>query len=122
LREEWTGAVVPSKFFGALAAGRPVLFVGSGKSAIAGWIKQYGLGWTLSADNTDAVAQELRSLVSRSQSLPTLFDHCRSVYHSNFSREIILDSWNRELCDLVGPRAKPEFLDAKPVKSFKQSA
>src|SRR5439155_12521003 len=27
LREEWTGCVVPSKFFGALAAGRPVLFV-----------------------------------------------------------------------------------------------
>jgi len=29
LREEWTGTVVPSKFFGALAAGRPVLFAGA---------------------------------------------------------------------------------------------
>jgi glycosyltransferase involved in cell wall biosynthesis len=122
LREEWTGAVVPSKFFGALAAGRPVLFVGSSKSAIAGWIRQYGLGWTLSADNMESVAQELRSFVWRSHSLSTLFDHCRNVYHSNFSREIILNSWDRELRDLVGLQDKAESLDAQPAKSFKQSA
>ncbi len=29
LRDEWTGTVVPSKLFGALAVGRPVLFAGS---------------------------------------------------------------------------------------------
>jgi colanic acid biosynthesis glycosyl transferase WcaI len=122
LREEWTGAVVPSKFFGALAAGRPVLFVGSRKSAIAGWIKQYGLGWTLSADNMETVAHDLRSFVLRSESLSTLFDHCRSVYHSNFSRETMLDSWDRELRDLVGLQDKAEFLAPQPAENFKQSA
>ncbi len=44
LREEWTGTVVPSKFFGALAAGRPVLFEGSPESAIAHWIREYNVG------------------------------------------------------------------------------
>jgi colanic acid biosynthesis glycosyl transferase WcaI len=122
LREEWTGSVVPSKFFGTLAAGRPVLFAGSAKSAIAGWINQHRLGWTLSADNIDAIAQELRSLAGRTASLPVLFDHCRSVYHSNFSREIILNSWDRELRDLVGLQDKVEFPEPQPAKSFKQSA
>src|SRR5262249_36777308 len=37
LRPEWTGLVVPSKFFGSLAAGRPVLFAGSRDAAIARW-------------------------------------------------------------------------------------
>src|SRR5690606_25618685 len=41
LRENWTGTVVPSKFFGALAAGRPVLFAGSADSAIARWIEDF---------------------------------------------------------------------------------
>ena len=49
LREEWTGSVVPSKFFGALAAGRPVLFVGSRRSAIAHWIEEHRVGWILGA-------------------------------------------------------------------------
>src|SRR5215467_1882251 len=40
LRENWTGTVVPSKFFGALAIGRPVLFLGSRDSAIARWIEE----------------------------------------------------------------------------------
>ena len=44
LREEWTGAIVPSKSFGALAVGRPLLFCGDRRSAIAQWIEQYDLG------------------------------------------------------------------------------
>ena len=47
LRDEWTGTVVPSKFFGALAVGRPVLFAGSPKSAVARWIVKHRVGWVL---------------------------------------------------------------------------
>jgi glycosyltransferase involved in cell wall biosynthesis len=115
LRQEWTGAVVPSKFFGALAAGRPVLFVGSAKSAVAKWISQYRLGWTVSADNMDIVADELRSLAGRSESISTLFDHCREVYHANFSRETVLDGWDCELRDLLGLRDKAESAELQTV-------
>ncbi len=38
LREEWTGAIVPSKSFGALAIGRPLLFCGDRHSSITQWI------------------------------------------------------------------------------------
>src|SRR5215813_435804 len=55
LRAEWTGMVVPSKFFGAIAAGRPVLFAGSPESAVARWIVQYGLGWILTSDNVTEI-------------------------------------------------------------------
>ncbi len=41
LRSSYTGIAVPSKFFGALAVGRPVLFEGDESSAIAGWIKEH---------------------------------------------------------------------------------
>src|SRR5262249_23919267 len=43
LRPGWTGVVVPSKFFGSLAAGRPVIFAGEPRSAIARWIRQYNV-------------------------------------------------------------------------------
>src|SRR5438067_5424027 len=56
LRPEWTGIVVPSKFFGSLAAGRPVLFAGAPDSAIALCIRQHGVGWVLGASNVEATA------------------------------------------------------------------
>jgi len=45
LRHDWTGVVVPSKFFGSLAAGRPVIFAGSRNSCVAKWIVEYQVGW-----------------------------------------------------------------------------
>ena len=44
LRPGWTGIVVPSKFFGSLAAGRPVIFAGEPHSAIARWIRRHNVG------------------------------------------------------------------------------
>jgi glycosyltransferase involved in cell wall biosynthesis len=41
------GLVVPSKFYGVLAAERPCLFVGSEDSEVARVILEYGLGWVI---------------------------------------------------------------------------
>ena len=60
--------VVPSKFFGSLAAGRPVVFAGGPDSAIAGWIREFGVGWVLTADNVAEVAAELRDAGRTSRS------------------------------------------------------
>src|SRR5207247_168597 len=56
LRPEWSGVVVPSKFFGALAVGRPVLFAGPRDCGIARWIEEHGVGWVLEAGTEEQVA------------------------------------------------------------------
>jgi len=35
LRENWTGTLVPSKFFGSIAIGRPILYAGNENSSVA---------------------------------------------------------------------------------------
>ena len=92
LREEWTGTVVPSKFFGALAIGRPVLFIGSRDSAIARWIEEFRVGWVLTDANMDSVIADMVESLG-----PRLFAHCHRVYGENFSRERALDRWSRIL-------------------------
>ncbi len=87
LRDDWTGTVVPSKFFGSLAIGRPVLFVGSSQCAIARWIEQHKIGWHLRSDNVAAVAAQLRELAASSRAKETLNQHCQSIYYQHFSRE-----------------------------------
>jgi hypothetical protein len=57
LRPGWEGIVVPSKFFGSLAIGRPALFSGPENSDIAQWCKEYGIGFTL----TENTAEDLKN-------------------------------------------------------------
>lgn len=97
LREEWTGTVVPSKFFGALAIGRPVLFVGSPRSSLALWIRKYRVGWVLHRDNLREVASELSRLADDPQTLPKLFARCHAVYREHFSRNKVIDRLEEEL-------------------------
>jgi glycosyltransferase involved in cell wall biosynthesis len=102
LRPEWTGSVVPSKFFGSLAAGRPVIFAGSREAAIARWIEEYRVGWVLDEDSRDGIAGELRSLAANPAKLVGLQRHCHQVYHRHFCRQHVMDEWDRELQNLVG--------------------
>lgn len=101
LRQEWTGIVVPSKFFGALAAGRPVLFAGSRTSAIAQWIDEHKLGWVLDDESLDAVAAELHILSAAPAKLAEMQRHCHAVYQQHFSRRRIMNDWNQVLRGLI---------------------
>jgi glycosyltransferase involved in cell wall biosynthesis len=101
LRPEWTGLVLPSKFFGSLATGRPVLFAGSRDCAIARWIDEHRVGWVLDASTADAVAAELQALRREPGRLVEMQHHCQRVYHAHFSRRCVMDAWHQELTGLL---------------------
>jgi len=101
LRPEWTGTVVPSKFFGALAAGRGVLFAGSPDSAIARWVIEHRVGWVLTPETAATVTEELRNLSAHPDRLCDLRDRCHATYQQHFSKAHQLDLWNEELRRLL---------------------
>lgn len=102
LRQEWTGTVVPSKFFGSLAVGRPVIFAGAPDAAIAGWLREHDVGWLLTGETVDAVAESLRELARSPERLRDMQERCHRVYREHFSREHVLDAWDRELRQITG--------------------
>jgi glycosyltransferase involved in cell wall biosynthesis len=101
LRPEWTGTVVPSKFFGALAVGRGVVFAGSPDSAIAKWITEHGVGYVLTPDTVATVAAELARLAADPAARRALQERCFAVYHRHFSRERQLELWDAALRRLL---------------------
>ena len=101
LRDEWTGTVVPSKFFGALAMGRPVLFVGSSDSAIARWIQELKVGWVLDRSRVQNVALDLIRWSQCPAEKIRLFQHCHEVYQREFSRRRSIDRWDDSLRSLL---------------------
>jgi len=89
LRPGWEGVVVPSKFFGSLAIGRPVIFSGAGSSTVAKWCGEYGIGNMLS-DDTFAF---LKSLLDDPETLKQLRQQAFRVYREHFSRLSVTQGW-----------------------------
>jgi len=106
LQPEWAGIVVPSKFFGSLAVGRPVLYAGPGDSEIARWVAEYDVGLTLRDDGDPApVVERLHGLVDDPAALGRWQANAFAVYQRAFSKKVINDAWDHALRGLVGRRA-----------------
>ncbi len=97
LRKGWQGIVVPSKFFGSIAMGRPVLYAGPENSDIASWIKEYGIGFLLKEDNVEEIKDRLLSLSRHSEELLTYQKRAYNAYKTFFSKNIIMEKWDKIL-------------------------
>ena len=101
LRPEWSGIVVPSKFFGSLAAGRPVIFAGSGESGIATWTKAFDLGLVLAAESQPDVLLRLTELARSPDQLTAWQIKAFATYKSDFSMQKCIESWDQLLSTAV---------------------
>jgi glycosyltransferase involved in cell wall biosynthesis len=101
LRSNWTGMVVPSKFFGALAAGRPILFVGSPDSSLAQWIREFDIGWVLTSENLAQVATQLLAYVDSSDEIQAMKQRCFAVYRQFFSQASQIEKFDHVLRSLL---------------------
>jgi hypothetical protein len=114
LKPNWSGIVVPSKFFGSLATGRPVLFAGPEDSCVARWIREYQVGWIVSDSSLVEVDARLRHLAAAPERLRELQAHCHNVYQKYFSREKMLQLWVSGLNQLRIPEGASVAESARP--------
>jgi hypothetical protein len=105
LQPEWAGIVVPSKFFGSLAVGRPVLYAGPGESEIARWIANYDVGLTLGGASLALVVDRLQALIGQPDDLGRWQANAFAVYQREFSKKVVNDRWDEMLRALVARRA-----------------
>lgn len=97
LHDAWTGTVVPSKFFGALAIGRPILFCGNRNADIAQWIERFGLGWVLAPGDACETATSIRVAMRDQNEMQAMRQRCFIAYHDHFSRRCGREKWNQLL-------------------------
>src|SRR4029079_2409902 len=92
LRPDFTGIVVPSKFFAALAVGRPFIFAGAADASVSEWIRELDVGFVLEPGRADDVAGRLMVLRD-----PTAMQAARerafAAYQTRFSKRLINDRW-----------------------------
>jgi len=93
LRPTFTGIVVPSKFFAALAVGRPFIFAGAADASIAQWIRELDVGFVLEPGGADDVAARLAALLRSPGGTTAMRERAFSAYQRRFSRRLINDRW-----------------------------
>jgi glycosyltransferase involved in cell wall biosynthesis len=93
LRPEWEGLVVPSKLYGALAAGRPVAFIGDPEGDVARIVRG-GAGLVARPEEMPALAAKLRALRRNPARLRRMGIAARRAYEA-CPRQASLDAWAR---------------------------
>jgi hypothetical protein len=84
-----SGLIVPSKFYGILAAGRPSLYVGPADTEVAMTLKEHGLGTVLPIGDTAGFLHALRML--RDQPSPSMQAKARAFLTAFHSRKVCTD-------------------------------
>ncbi len=81
------GCVVPSKFYGIVAAGRGVLYVGPEESTVAQVIRETGCGWTVGEGDSEGLVRLVLELEADRQRVRQAGEISRRVFEERFSKE-----------------------------------
>jgi glycosyltransferase involved in cell wall biosynthesis len=110
LRPALEGLIVPSKFYGVAAAGRPTVFIGDEDGEIARTIARHECGRTVAAGDGAALAQAIIELAGSPDLRGWMGQRARQAFEAEFDKHIALTRWEELLLDVSGdlPVTRPE--------------
>ncbi|RYE64609.1 MAG: glycosyltransferase, partial [Oxalobacteraceae bacterium] len=85
--------IVPSKFYGILAAGRPTIFIGDADGEVARLIARSGCGMHVPIGAVDELAAAIRHLRDRPDIRVEMGEKARQLLLSEYSHEKAVDAW-----------------------------
>ncbi|MEO6259371.1 MAG: glycosyltransferase family 4 protein [Thermoanaerobaculia bacterium] len=93
LRSEMEGLIVPSKIYGILAVGRPILFVGATDGEIARLIETTGCGAVVAEGDVSGLASRIRAMAADRAEMTAMGERGRREYERRFASEVALRNW-----------------------------
>ena len=93
LEPELEGLIVPSKFYGAAAAGRPVIFIGDPRGEISALISDANCGASFAKGDAAGVAEYLQRLACDAQLRQRLGANAREYCLAHLSRGRRMAQW-----------------------------
>jgi glycosyltransferase involved in cell wall biosynthesis len=101
LKEGLEGIAVPSKIYGILAAGRPVIAMVPSNSEIAYIVKEENCGFVLDPTDLDGLISVIRLLKSDKELIRQLGKNSRSAFENKYTTRIIAEKYKSVLKQLT---------------------
>jgi glycosyltransferase involved in cell wall biosynthesis len=94
------GLIVPSKFYGVAAAGKPVVVIGARNGELAQLVQRHDCGIAIAPGDSDALTATLRRLSDAPQQVSEMGMRARRMLDAHFTRRQGLARWRRLLDQL----------------------
>jgi len=101
LRDGLAGLVVPSKFYGAIACGRPIFYVGPQDCEVAQQIRTGDLGWTGRQRDAEGLAAAIERAARDSAWSAQCGRRARELFETQCDRPIAVSRWRSVLAEAV---------------------
>ena len=115
LAEGLAGLSVPSKAYGVLAAGRPILFVGDPKSDVARLVAEHGCGEVVPAGGGARLAEIISAWAMDRAKPAALGERARALFASRFDRPHAVSAYAESLAKCLGGESQRQRLGRETV-------
>jgi len=99
----FSGLLLPSKFYGIMAAGRPTIYVGPGDSEVARVITEHYCGYSMRNGDGRALVAAIRELQQDPSVALAMGIRGRRVLEAHYSMQLACASWRRLLHEVTAP-------------------
>jgi colanic acid biosynthesis glycosyl transferase WcaI len=93
LRPQFEGLIVPSKFYGIAAAGRPMISIGSKKGELGLLLEQHQCGFAIEEGDVNSLEGVINALRHDRDLCAKMGQRARSMLDNRFTRRQAFDSW-----------------------------
>lgn len=101
MHEKITGCLCPSKLYGILAAGRPLLAIASDGTDLCQTVQHHHLGWTCAPGNVECVANLVAEAAVDHEKRLAVGRTCRVIAESKYDRSVTTEQFQLALSSLV---------------------
>ena len=101
MREEMTGIVVPGKLYGAMASGRPTLFIGPDHCESADTIRQADCGATIRLGDVDSLVASLEGFADDHEGALEMGRRGRSAFLARHEKDGCCAAWSAMVGGIV---------------------
>ncbi|WP_161601140.1 glycosyltransferase family 4 protein [Neoaquamicrobium microcysteis] len=85
--------VIPSKFYGVLAAGRPTIFVGAQDGEVATVVGRHGCGESVEPGDVDGLVASITGMANDPARCAAMGHAARRLFESEYTMPIGVDAW-----------------------------
>ena len=117
LRPELEGLVVPSKFYGIVAAGRPMIFVGSPQGEIARLVEEAKCGVTVRSGDSEALLTQLIDFARDQTKIQRMGEQARAAFDALWDKSHALEKWQEVIDSVTGTACLNPGSEGKALSS-----
>jgi colanic acid biosynthesis glycosyl transferase WcaI len=114
-RRSCLGSVVPSKVYGLMAAGRPILFIGPAESTVAEIVNLFQCGWQVENNDSAGLVSLLKLLANEPNLMHAAGHRARKAFEEQYDLPLGVN----RICSIVAAtKNKPLEEAAPPVRDI----